>query len=487
MSKVMVIGIDGLDSVLLSKFENGLPNFRKLKENSPNIKMESVFPPDSPTAWTSIYTGKNPAEHGVISFKDPFTPAKVGDYLGTDISGKTFWDIVGNAGKKVCVIFPHLGYPVWPVNGVMVGRTSEVDIRGFDIQTYPASLSEEYDLSGLKPMTSYPLDIGDIIEPTKELILNEVKLGVRLLADIEWNLYFIYFSSLDNIEHLFWMYYDENDPEYQENNPFKNVIPEFYKFYDEHVIGKFLQFLDSDTTLIILSDHGHAMRPAKVVNVNEMLRKNGFLRSKISEKKKNISGHYLLEVLRKNMVSAINEYRLVGKMASKFLSWFPRSLGVYTNATPIDRENTTAYLSDPSGGLKAYSYAGIKIKRDNMNEEEYEKIHVQLIKVLSDIKDPTTSENLVEWAIKKDELYKGEYLFKYPDVVFKLRDDFGVGWEINESVFGKSYSHKLHSGNHRQETAVFLMYGTNNVNISKNMTLMDVAPTVLDVLDVEQR
>ena len=478
----MILGIDGLDSLLLSKFEKDLPNFRKLKENSPDVKMKSVFPPDSPTAWTSIYTGKNPAEHGVISFKDPFTPTKVCEYLGTDISGKTFWDVAGSVGKKVCVVFPHLGYPVWPVNGVMVGRTTEVDVREFDIQTYPAALSEKYDLSGLKPMTSYPLDIGDVIKPTKELILNETKLGVKLLEDIDWDLYFIYFSSIDGIEHLFWMYYDENDPEHQKDNPYKNVIPEFYKFYDEHVIGKFLQYLDSDTTLIVLSDHGHAMRPAKVVNVNEMLRKNGFLQSKIRDEKKMMDRHYLLELSKKNVASIINKYRIFGKMASKFLSLFPNGLGTYTSMTPIDRENTIAYLSDPSGGLKAYSYAGIRIKSDGMEEGEYLRICNEIIDLLSEIKDPNTSEKLLEWACMRKEVYNGKHLYKYPDILFKLRDDWGVGWGLNERLFGKSLSHKIHSGNHRQETAVFLMYGHDNVNISRNITLMDIAPTILDLL-----
>ena len=478
----MIIGIDGLDSLLLSKFEEDLPNFRKIKENSPNIKMKSVFPPDSPTAWASIYTGKNPANHGIISFKDPFTPSKVCEYLGTDISGKTFWDIAGKEGKKVCIIFPHLGYPVWPVNGVMVGRTTEVDIREFDIQTYPSYISKEYDLSGLKPMTSFPVNIGNIIEPTKKLILNEVKFGVNLLKDMEWDLYFIYFSSLDNIEHLFWMYYDEDDPEYKENNPYKDIIPQFYKFYDKYVIGVFLKHLDHDTTLIVLSDHGHAMRPYKIVNVNEVLRRNGFLQSKISNK---ISYYYLLEVLRKKLVNTINKYRFIGKLTSIFLRYFPNSLNIYTKTTPISWEKTIAYLSDPSGGLKAYSYAGIKIKKDNMNDDKYEKIRTQLIKLLYNIKDPTTSENIVEWAVKREELYRGKYLHKYPDILFKLRDDWGVGWELNCPLFSKSLSHKIHSGNHRQESAVFLIYGNKNKNIRKNITLMDVAPTILDILEVK--
>lgn len=483
MSKVLIIGIDGLDIELIKKHLDELPNFKKILKNSPHINFESVFPPDSPTAWTSIYTGKNPAEHGVVSFKDPFTPTKVCEYLGTDISGKTFWDIAGNAGKKVCVIFPHLGYPVWPVNGAMIGRTTEVDIREFDIQTFPVSLYNEYDMSGLQPMSSYPIKIGDIIEPTKKLILNETQLGLKLLRDIEWDLYFIYFSSLDNIEHLFWMYFDERDPEHPKNNPYKEVIPEFYKFYDKEVIGKFLQIIDNDTVLIVLSDHGHAMRPAKIVNINELFRRNGFLQSKIDNNKKLINIDYLLESFRKIALTAINEYRLVGKIASKVLKIFPRSLRSYNNITPIDIENTMAYLSDPSGGLKAYSYAGIKV-RENKN---YEKTCTDIINILSEITDPVTLDPILEWACMREEVYKGENLSKYPDILFKLRDDWGVGWELNGNIIGNSLSHKLHSGNHRQKTAVFIIYGNNysNDKIDQNMELMDVAPLIFELLNID--
>jgi predicted AlkP superfamily phosphohydrolase/phosphomutase len=396
--------------------------------------------------------------------------------------------MAGKAGKRVCIVFPHLGYPVWAVNGVMIGRSTDAMIKTFDIQTYPPSLSKKYDLTGLKPITAYPIDIGNIIEPSKELILNEAKLGLKLLKEIEWDLYFIYFSSIDNIEHLFWMYYDENDSAYKENNPYKDVIPEFYKFYDKHVIGKFLQFLDSNTTLVVLSDHGHAMRPTKIVNANEILRKSGLLQSKIHNERKKVGRYYLLEMLRKNIARAISEYRLVGKMASKFLRLFPKGLSIYTNTVPIDWGNTTAYLSDPSGGLKAYSYAGIRIKKDK-GGDEYKKICTEIIDLLSGIKDPNTSEDLLEWACMREEVYNGGQLFKYPDILFKLKDDWGVGWGINEELFGKSLSHRIHSGNHRQETAVFLMYGHNNVNpvnINKNMTLMDVAPTILDLLGVRK-
>lgn len=482
MSKVIVIGIDGLDSVLLTNFKNDLPNFEKLKESSHNIKLKSVFPPDSPTAWTSIYTGMNPAEHGIISFKDPATEFKVCDYLGTDISGKTFWDKAGNAGKKVCVVFPHLGYPVWPVNGVMIGRTSEVDIREFEIQTYPSSLSEKYNLSDLKPMSSYPINIGDIMKPTKDLIINEVNLGLKLLNEVDWDLYFIYFSSLDNIEHLFWMYYDSKDPEYKEGNPYKDVIRDFYKFYDKEVIGKFLEFVDSNTTLIVLSDHGHAMRPSNVVNINEILRREGLLKSKTDNGSKINLKQQLLGNLKNNGLKLINNYRIAGKVTSKILSFFPKSASVFYYINPIDIEKTRAYISDPSGGLKAYSYAGIKLN-PNIVSNEYEEVREEVIELISYVEDPITSENIVEWVLKREEVYNGEYLDKYPDILFKLKDDWGVGWEINKDIYTVSHSHKLHSGNHRQKSAVFLAKNL-NLEIKNSIELMDIDSIVMSILGI---
>ena len=60
-AKVIIIGIDSMDSILLNKFIEELPNFKQLKHECPNLYLKSVFPPDSDTAWASIYTGLNPA------------------------------------------------------------------------------------------------------------------------------------------------------------------------------------------------------------------------------------------------------------------------------------------------------------------------------------------------------------------------------------------------------------------------------------------
>lgn len=480
-TRCVVIGIDGLDADLLLRFRAQLPNFDKLMQKSPSIKMMSVFPPDSPTAWASIFTGLNPAKHGIVSFKDQLSHSKVGEYLDYvhNITGRTFWDFAGKYGKKCCVIFPHLAYPPWPVNGILVSRTTEVDIRKFDIQAYPTDLPLACSPAKLKPITSFPTDPGQIIQPTKNLILNEVQFGTRLLKDFDWDIFFIYFSSLDNIEHMFWMDFETN----AESTPYRYVIPNFYKFYDKHVIGQFLKTIDSNTAFVVLSDHGHGLRPYNVVNVNKFLAEAGLLATKIKSSKLS-DLHFLQEFIKKKVTSLISEKRIAAKIASKSLSIFPQSLGFYTGSSPIDWKQTRAHLSDCSAGLKAYCYAGIRV-RENIQSPLYEQIRQSIIELLKQIKDPTSSEKIVEWAIRREDLYEGPFISRYPDVIFKLRNDWGVGWETNGPLYDRSISHKLFPGNHRQESAVFLLsYPDEQRFKACNPTLTDVAPTILRLLGI---
>jgi predicted AlkP superfamily phosphohydrolase/phosphomutase len=483
-TRVAVIGIDGLDANLLLKFQDDLPNFAKLIQTSPLVSMSSVFPPDSPTAWASIFTGLNPAKHGIISFKDPLSQTKVADYIDYSrdaIAGRTFWDFAGKSKKKCCIIFPHSGYPPWPVNGIMVSRTTEVDIKKFGIKTYPTNLSLGCKQVELKPVTSFPVDPSQIIGPTKEVILSEVGLGARFFMDFDWDVFFIYFSSLDNIQHIFWRYFDESDPSYLRSNRYKNIIPEFYKFYDYHVIGKFLRIVGSKDVLVVLSDHGHGMRPYNVVNINEFLSRAGFLETKI--KSNSLSDvHYLQDLAKRKFTAFIDRKRVVAKIASKILSLFPQSLSVYTSWSPIEWDQTTAYLSDSSAGLKTYSYAGVRVK-ESITSSSYERIRQAVIDLLTRIEDPKSSEKIVEWAIRREELYDGPSIIKYPDIVFKLKDTWGVNWNTDCPLFGTSITHKIFSGTHKQDSAVLLLYHLDALRCSVDKPkLTDVTPTILDLV-----
>ena len=103
MSRVIIIGIDAMDSRLLSRFEKDLPYLSQLQREHSNINLTCVYPPDTPTAWASAYTGLNPAQHGVVYFVDPLEKLSIFATQELDnqaVQGRTFWDFAGSLGKR---------------------------------------------------------------------------------------------------------------------------------------------------------------------------------------------------------------------------------------------------------------------------------------------------------------------------------------------------------------------------------------------------
>ena len=74
----------------------------------------------------------------------------------------------------------------------------------------------------------------------------------------------------------------------------------------------------------------------------------------------------------------------------------------------------------------------------------------------------------------------------YPDIVFELKDDYGVGWDIYSDLYGKAYDHKVASGGHAKD-AVFLIRNVNREVMKQDMNVVDVAPTILDLLGIDWR
>ena len=123
--KVLLLGIDALDRLLLEQLATDLPNLTALRQQAVNLKVKSTFPPDSDTAWATISTGLNPAQHGIVRFVDPLEKSYQILNVGSKneiLQGQTFWDIIGQAGYQAHAIFPHLCYPIWSTPGVMVAR-----------------------------------------------------------------------------------------------------------------------------------------------------------------------------------------------------------------------------------------------------------------------------------------------------------------------------------------------------------------------------
>lgn len=144
--KVIVLGIDGMDPVLLRQMINDgeMPNFRRVAEMGHLGNLQTVMPPQSPVAWASFITGTNPGGHGIYDFihRDPktFIP-----YLSTSRSfdskrkfsvgkyniplesgrvdlmrkGVAFWDILKESGIPSTIFSLPSNYPVQDGDGLI--------------------------------------------------------------------------------------------------------------------------------------------------------------------------------------------------------------------------------------------------------------------------------------------------------------------------------------------------------------------------------
>lgn len=462
-----------MDSILLEKYIDLMPSFLKLRNEGPRLNMNSVFPPDSDTAWASIYTGLNPANHGLVSFLDPIEKSiniQTKEAESNYVRGNTFWDIASQHGKKSLLLLPHITYPTWKINGIMVSRSR----IGQPIRTNPESLNLS-DLNRLQAPVGVPKKSKDslsrLLNEYRNLLANEEDFFIDMMSKNDWDICLCYSSILDAIQHYFW---DINKQKYFDVS-FSDVIKEFYIRYDQ-LVKKLIETADDDTCIVVLSDHGHTSRPNHLININEILRVNGYLKGTKSSIKKTSS-----ELFHKKTIELVSKYDL-GWAASKIIQIFPKVKGNFSASSMIDFKSSCAYATDLSG-IKAYTYGGIKINKEILsNPENYEEIREKIIDLLK-----VNLDEKFQWIVKREELYQGNNISKYPDILIQLKEGYGIGNLINGPIISLAYSSQIVPGSHRGDTPVFFIKNQKRQIKSSNISLMDIAPSVLDLLEINYK
>lgn len=433
--KVVVIGIDGMDYELTHRFLPNLPNIKRISQFGSFLPFFSVFPPDSIPAWVTCFTGKDPSEHGILASIDYLSKKKIFIDI-SQFQGQTFWDIIGRKGYKVCVINPFLAYPVWEVNGIMI--SGPVFISG-EIQVYNSlKINLDNVPKSFGGIVDFPKkkELAEFAEKAYKDTLEQAEFGLDLFQKFHFDLFFQTFLTLDRIQHFFWRYCDKDDPTYPESNPFENTIFKFYKLFDE-IIGRFLQLLKPEDILIVISDHGHGRRCIYCFNVNEYLRRKGFLKTKGGIKA------LLIEKMKNNFLHMMNKFGFEDYI-STIAKIVPRAKKIKKGEHIVGHSDSLAYLAD-FGSVN--SFGGIFINKSLV--DDYDQIRKILIEDLSNFQ--YKSRKLFRWIKFREQLYNGPYLNKYPDIVFTLDYDFGINWATYTDIITFNYTHKKISGGHREK------------------------------------
>jgi predicted AlkP superfamily phosphohydrolase/phosphomutase len=487
--KLLIIGIDSLDPEVILRERNHLPVLSGLMDVSPTFRASSVFPADTIPAWVSIYTGLLPANHGISYAFDLFDPDRKG-LAGIDSSrfrGSTFWDRIGIEGLRSVIIHPMLIYPGWPINGIMVCRSPMVRRLNWietesDLTTYPTDTRERYAIPE-RPRSiwgGYPgrRRLGLWAQRGLEILEDEKRIGLTLIKEEPWELYFIYFSVLDIIQHRLWRFYDREDPAYPGETELDHVIQRYYRAMDT-LIGEFLRSTP-DAGVIVMSDHGHGRRPVRTVNVNEILRRKGYFSSdRIASK--------LIAKVRNAALTVIDRVggdEILIKVSAAFLP-IARFGGSLYSGDPAIPQGRRACLSR-FGGIKSYPHGGIEIGGDGIQALEYEKVCREIIATLQDLNAPDGSP-LFEFIGKREDIAPGHLTHKiFPDILFRLRDGWGVGWDLHADIFGRAHDHRVASGGHTAQ-GVFLIHNLDREIRRKTLSITDLSPTILDYFGIPKQ
>jgi predicted AlkP superfamily phosphohydrolase/phosphomutase len=450
-NRLCVIGIDALDPDLLMQWRSELPTFDRLMQAGRWGRLESTFPPDSIPAWTTIVTGLDPSEHGgleYVNYLDIRSGAVTLD--NSRLRGRTFWDRASASGKRVVVLNPFMAYPAWPVNGLMIAGPVFVDGRASVI---PEATSLPSALPELGGMVEFPTrhTRREFYERCVRVTVEQGRFFGDVLGTQDWDLAFVLFLTLDRVKHFYWRFEDTTDPCHEPWDEEPHPIKRFYALFDK-VVGELLAGLPADTTVLLLSDHGHQRRCTRLFYINEVLRRAGLLAAPHGLASFVAPGAILERV--KNLVLDVAYTWNLEEWVTAAARWIPRRKALkrsdHTIRNDVSLARTSSFAGvNPFGGISIN--AGESERRGRSREQVLEEV----VQLLAAAVDPATHQPVVRWVRRREDvLPPGAHLAAYPDLLFELDPEYGVSWSIYHSTYGPNVTHRKVSGGHRRDGAV---------------------------------
>ncbi len=477
MSKLVIIGIDGMDWPLLEPMLPELPALSGICSRGYAGEMLSVFPPDSIPSWVSIFTGQDPSEHGVLASIDYFKKDVKQFSIDTSaFKGRTFWDLAGTIGKKVIVINPLLAYPPWKVEGVMA--SGPVFVSG-ETRIYPDEIGDRIGLPPLGGIVDFPekSELASFAENTRKETGVIVDFTAKIMKSRPWDLVFISLLTLDRVMHFFWRYYDKNDPTHPRSNEHANVIRDFHGFLDA-CVAEIAAAAGEDTMIMIISDHGHGRRPPLLFNLNQLLLENGLLESRISGPKI-MSPRYMVERAKNFTLETLHRLDMED-LAYRFAHIFPWTRKL----------KKREFLTEPSSNIATASefggtnpFGGIEISKERCSEKglDYEELRDSIIRLLLDTKDDKNQRVFI-WAKRREEIYNGRFIDKFPDILYEMEPSYGTNWSLHLPLITVNPRHRKISGGHRKN-GVLIAGPLDGWQVKRDLVSpINIVPTVLTVL-----
>jgi len=499
-SKAFIIGLDGATFDLIKPWvaRGELPTLASLLREGCHGYLRTVLPPLTAPAWATMVTGTNPGKHALV------------DFWARDFQGYGFrllnassraqpalWDIVSQAGGRVIVCNVPMTYPPSPVNGVMV---SGMDTPGLDAQyTFPAGLKRELN----EAVGRYVITPDDWLysrrrqfDRARQELLHGVEVHFTamayLLEHYPWDLAMVVFTETDGAAHFFWQFMDSKHPLYEPQGAarYGNTILEVYKKVDEKLTA-LTRSLPEDTTVFVVSDHGNGPVSDRAIHLNAWLEKKELLqyrRVSMRQRWEAWLSQAILRVLRtlRRQIRSQIPYQLQVKLEALVPGGGKRIESSLLSAQ-IDWARTRAFSEEVRGSIWI-NLRGRDIHGIVEPGAEYAALVQRILSEVRELRDPVTSEPLIERAYRRQELYHGPYVDWEPDVILEprgttllFRKQETAGRAEPVRLLSRKELMKTDTTGHHLMNGILLICGA---GIRANHELIgahiaDVAPTVL--------
>jgi predicted AlkP superfamily phosphohydrolase/phosphomutase len=265
--RAVLVGLDGATFSLLDRYaaDGLMPEFARWKRLGAWAPLQSTHPPTTPPAWSSCVTGKDPGRHGVYDFREPWAADRRRPLVsGRSIRARRIWDVLGDSGRRSCVVNFPLSWPPEPISGVMVtGMLTPDGARDFAsppgeaerllaaVPGYRCNIDiPRYDVDALA-------DALQFVDDVESSLAARVDAFWHYWEREPWDFFFPTFVFHDRLGHLLWKFMTAGEG--FDEHPHAAVLrPRIYSIYKrfDAFLGQLLDQRPDDLRLFLCSDHG---------------------------------------------------------------------------------------------------------------------------------------------------------------------------------------------------------------------------------------
>ncbi len=475
--RFILFGLDGatLDILEPAVAQGKLPTIGRLMRRGSHGVLQSIIPPITAAAWTTLMTGVNPGKHGIFEFytlqENSYNPRLVSS---EDRKSLAIWDLLNQCGLSVGVVNVPITYPPDQVTGWMISGMMGAPDFGKAVCWPPQLASEVGAVVDRYPMGQVPKSARGSYDfrALQQQISSRTSVTIRLLRTHPVDVLIVVCNYTDHVQHWFWRDCGLTTPSAEH---IEDMVLYAYQQADRF-LGQLLDFCGEQTTVFLVSDHG-AGPIEEHLNMERFLLDAGLM---------TVEGRQGPTILERaaNLTPQWLRRKLPGSWRQAGWHWLRQQ-----RVKRIDWPRTRAF--------NVGSYLGLRLNVEGrepqgcIHPDDYYDQRQEIRALLEDYRHPNTGAPVFE-VYTGEELYHGPYVSQGPDLLGIIGEekiqlaDFAhptrtpvlVDWE----QMGKVAPHSR-TGGHRC-AGVLIAAGPNvRANgLDNEAQIVDIVPTMLYAL-----